>query len=239
MSSSNPVLSDKAFQSVYGRGEEVMTTDGAYMKTAILLGICICAASFTFNTAGMALMWPGVIGGFVLALVTVFKKEWSPVTAPLYAVFEGAALGGISFMYQAMYAGIVLNAVMLTICVFSVMLFLFRTKMIEVTAKLRTGIVAATGGIMLVYLATMGLGFFGISIPYIHGSGPIGIGFSLFVTGLAAFNLLLDFDFIEKASATGATPKYMEWYAGFGLLVTLIWLYLELLRLLSKLNSRR
>jgi uncharacterized YccA/Bax inhibitor family protein len=239
MNSGNPALSEKAFRNLArSYDQDVMTSEGAYTKTAILLAICIGAASFTMRPEGMAYIWPGIIGGFILALVTIFKKEWSPVTAPLYAVFEGVALGAISFMYEAQFPGIVTNAIFLTFSVMGIMLLVYRTGMIQVTPKLQKGIIVATGAICLVYLVNLVMMFFGKSIPMIHSAGPIGIGFSLVVVGIATFNLLLDFDFIEKKASEGSAPKYIEWYASFGLLVTLIWLYLELLRLLSKLNRR-
>ncbi|MCY7312389.1 MAG: Bax inhibitor-1/YccA family protein, partial [Pseudoxanthomonas sp.] len=177
------------------------------------------------------------IGGMVLALVTIFKQTWAPVTAPMYALVEGFFLGAISAMYSHLYEGIVLQAVMLTIGTLFAMLFAYRTGLIKVTEKFKMGVVAATGGIFLVYLATIVLGLFGISVPFIHESGLVGIGFSLFVIVIAAMNLVLDFDFIEKGAEQGA-PKYMEWYGAFSLMVTLVWLYLEFLRLLSKLQSR-
>jgi uncharacterized YccA/Bax inhibitor family protein len=178
----------------------------------------------------------GAIGGFVLALVTAFKKEWSPVTAPLYALVEGFFLGSISAIYNAQFEGIVLQAVMLTFGTLFALLFAYRTGLIKATENFKLGVAAATGGIFLIYLATIVLGLFGIKIPYIHESGIIGIGFSLFVIVIAALNLVLDFDFIESGVEAGA-PKYMEWYGAFGLMVTLVWLYIEFLRLLAKLRG--
>lgn len=240
MKSGNPTLSTKMFESTrVGAGQEVMTAEGAYQKTMILLALCVGSASFTWSAGGMKFIIVGLIGGLILALVTIFKKEWSMVTAPLYAIFEGIALGAISFMYQSQYPGIVLNAIMITFAVMALMLYMYASGKIKVTDKLKNGIMVATGAICLVYLVGFIMSFFGSEIPMIHGAGPIGIGFSLVVVGIASFNLLLDFDFIEKASATGSAPKYMEWFAAFGLMVTLIWLYLEILRLLSKLNSKR
>lgn len=240
MQSGNPTLNDKMFRSErMGSGQEVMTTMGAYQKTAILLALCIGSATFTWSAAGMQYMMIGFIGGFILALVTIFKKEWAMITAPLYAICEGLALGGISFMYQTQYPGIVQNAIMLTFAVMALMLYVYASGIIKVNDKLKKGIVVATGAIFLVYMVGFIMSFFGASIPLIHGAGPIGIGFSLVVVGIASFNLLLDFDFIEKAASSRTAPKYMEWFAAFGLMVTLVWLYLEILRLLSKLNSRR
>ena len=191
------------------------------------------------NVDAMSLwMMVGLIGGMIVAFVTIFKKTWAPVTAPLYAVLEGFALGGISAILEATYEGIVIQAVALTFGTAGCLLIAYKSGVIKATENFRLGVVAATGGVMLIYLATYILGFFGIAIPYIHENGLIGIGFSLVVVVIAALNLVLDFDFIEKGAEHGA-PKYMEWYAAFGLMVTLIWLYIEILRLLSKLNSRK
>jgi uncharacterized YccA/Bax inhibitor family protein len=183
------------------------------------------------------LMLLGVFGGLICALVTTFKKEWSAVTAPLYALLEGLALGGISASVELRYPGIAMEAVGLTFGTLFVLLFLYRTGVIKVTQKLRLGIVAATGGIFLFYLIQMVLGFFGMQFTSVNGAGPIGIGFSLIVVAIAALNLVLDFDFIEQGVQYGA-PRYMEWYGAFGIMVTLVWLYLEILRLLAKMRSR-
>jgi uncharacterized YccA/Bax inhibitor family protein len=252
MRSGNPVLKDSTFLdlgtgSVVTRDGQTMTLNGTVNKTGFLLLLSVLTAAFawsqTFNPSGeiapgaMVYLIGGAIGGFVLALVTAFKKEWSPVTAPLYAIIEGFFLGSISAIYNARFEGIVLQAVMLTFGIMFALLFAYRSGMIKATENFKLGVTAATGGIFLIYLATLVLGFFGINIPYIHESGIIGIGFSLFVVVIASLNLVLDFDFIETGVEAGA-PKYMEWYGAFGLMVTLVWLYLELLRLLSKLQSR-
>jgi len=183
------------------------------------------------------LLWVGVGGGLIFALVTVFKKQWSGVTAPIYALLEGLALGGISAALNARFPGIAIEAVSLTFGTLLVLLVAYRSRLIRVTAKFRLGVVAATGAILLFYVAEMVLGFFGIRFAAINGSGPIGIGVSLVIVVVAALNLVLDFDFIERGVQAGA-PKYMEWYGAFGLMVTLVWLYLEMLRLLAKINSR-
>jgi uncharacterized YccA/Bax inhibitor family protein len=240
MASGNPTLNDSTFETIAVRQGPAMTITGTVSKTGILLALVILGSTFTWNTQGplaMPLMISGAIGGFIVALVTAFKREWAPVTAPLYALLEGLFLGGISAIYNAQFNGIVLQAVMLTFGVLAVMLALYQTRVIKVTEKLRMGIFAATGAIALVYLVSMVLGIFGIQIPGIFGNGTIGIVFSLVVVGIAAFNLVLDFDVIDQGIAAGA-PRYMEWYCGFGLMVTLIWLYLEILRLLSKLQRR-
>lgn len=246
MRTSNPSLNGNTFSQVKtAESSEVMTIQGAVNKSFILILCAGLTASFVwiqyFNSfnGGMALplMIGGVIGGLIFALITVFKKTWSPVTAPMYALFEGLFLGGISAYMEAMYPGIVINAMALTIGTFLCLLMTYKSGFIKATENFKLGIVAATGAIGLIYLASFILGFFGTTIPYIHESGWIGIGFSLFVVVIAAMNLVLDFDFIEEGSAKGA-PKYMEWYAAFALLVTLVWLYIEILKLLAKLRRR-
>ena len=255
MRSGNPVLKDSTFLdlssgSVYPGSANAMTLNGTVNKTGILLLLTVLTSAFAWSQTmvqtpeGMQLapgamiyMIGGAIGGFVLALVTAFKKEWSPITAPLYALVEGFFLGSISAIYNAQFEGIVLQAVMLTFGTLFALLFAYRSGLIKATENFKLGVAAATGGIALIYLATIGLGLFGIKIPYIHESGLIGIGFSLFVIVIAALNLVLDFDFIESGVEAGA-PKYMEWYGAFGLMVTLVWLYIEFLRLLAKLQSR-
>ena len=178
----------------------------------------------------------GGIGGFIVAMVTIFKKEWSPITAPIYALLEGLVLGGVSAMLEMRFHGIAIQAVALTFGTLVAMLLAYRTGLIKVTDKLRLGIVAATGGIAVFYFLQFILGFFGVHFTTINGSGPIGIGFSIVVVIVAALNLVLDFDLIENGARYGA-PKYMEWYGAFALMITLIWLYFEILRLLSKFRS--
>lgn len=242
MRSGNPALSEKAFKEAFpARADEgVMTIEGTVNKTAILFIVLMIGASIGWyqpiETAA-PLLWTGLIGGLVLALVTIFKKEWAKFTAPPYAFFEGLFLGAVSMMYASLYEGIVLNAIMLTLGTFAAMLAVYRSGLINVTQRFRLGVVAATGGIMLVYFATWILGFFGINVSLVTGTGLIGIGFSLFIIVIAALNLILDFDLIEQGAANDA-PKFFEWYSAFGLLVTLIWLYLEFLRLLAKLQRR-
>jgi uncharacterized YccA/Bax inhibitor family protein len=221
-----------------------MTLQGTVNKTAILLMILFVPAVFTWQSTvanpASSTMYIGVgaIVGFILAIVTSFKATWSPITAPLYAAAEGVFLGALSARFNMLYDGIVLQAVMLTGGVLFALLAAYSMRLIKATENFKLGLMAATGGIFLVYLATWVLGMFGIQIPYIHGSGAVGIGFSVVVVIIAALNLVMDFDFIENGCAQGA-PKYMEWYAGFGLLVTLVWLYIEILRLLAKLADRR
>ncbi len=224
-------------------GAEVMTVSGTVNKTALALLLLFITASFVWNqaTAGAPVgLWigVGVIGGLITALITVFKRTWAPITTPAYAALEGLALGGISAMFEANYPGIVSQAVFLTFGTLGALLLAYRSGLIKATENFKLGIVAATGGIFFVYMIGFILSLFGSGIPLIHSSGTFGILFSVFVVVIAALNLVLDFDFIEEGAEQGA-PKYMEWYATFGLMVTLIWLYLEILRLLAKLQSRR
>jgi uncharacterized YccA/Bax inhibitor family protein len=252
MKTSNPALGENTFRNLsdsrYGSLVDAtsrMSLNGTVNKTGILLVCAIATAAWTWHlftetrdfSNVSPLMLLGVFGGFICALVTVFKKEWSPVTAPIYALLEGLFLGGVSALLDQRYPGIAIQAVSLTFGTLFVLLFAYRSRLIQVTQKFRLGVVAATGGIMVFYLLQMLLGFFGFHFTSINGSGPIGIGFSLIVVAIAALNLVLDFDFIERGVAYGA-PKYMEWYGAFGIMVTLVWLYLEILRLLSKMRSR-
>jgi uncharacterized YccA/Bax inhibitor family protein len=241
---SNPALKDETFRGLSRElGAEAMTLQGTVNKTGLSLLILIGCAAFTWNHAMSGqpvglFAGVGALGGFVVALVTVFKKEWAPVTTPLYAALEGLFLGAISAMYESRYPGIPMNAVALTFGCLAVLLAAYSSGLIRPSENFKLGIVAATGAVALLYVISIALGFFGVTVPGIFGSGPIGIAFSLFVVGLAALNLVLDFDFIESGVRAQA-PKHMEWYGAFGLLVTLIWLYLELLRLLAKLQDRR
>lgn len=244
MRSGNPTLTANTFRE-RSLDDTAMTLNGTVHKTAVLLLGVIATAAITWRrtmlTEDISTLMPyilvGAIGGFVVGLITVLKKEWSPVTAPLYAVLEGLFLGIVSAMFELMYPGIVFQAVILTFGTLGSLLLAYQSGLIRATENFKLGVAAATGGIMMIYLVGFVMSFFGSGIPYIHESGTIGILFSLFVVVIAALNLVLDFDFIEAGVKRGA-PKYMEWYAGFGLLVTLIWLYLEILRLLAKLRSR-
>lgn len=244
---SNPALSAKSFGGFVGvrPDSETMTIQGTVNKTAILLAIVIVTAIWPwrllFESGNPALVIPwlmiGGIGGFVVAMITIFKKNWAPATAPIYAGLEGLALGSISALYQAQRPGIVIQAVALTFGTLAVMLAAYKTRAIKATENFKLGVIAATGAIALVYLLSFVLGLFGVNLG-IFSNGLVGIGISLVVVFVAALNLVLDFDFVEKGAERGA-PRYMEWYGAFGLLVTLVWLYLEILRLLSKLNNRR
>ena len=239
MRSGNPVLSKSTFSSAREHSE-TMTINGTVNKTAICLFLMLGTGYLTFNSINPGILIACGIGGFIVAIVTVFKKEWAPITVPLYAILEGGLLGGVSFMYNSLYDGIVTNAIFLTVGILLSLLVAYRSGYIKPTENFKLGIFAATGGIAIIYLINFVMGFFGSSmgIMQIDNASPMSIGFSIVVVIIAALNLVLDFDFIEEGSEKGA-PKYMEWYGAFGLLVTLIWLYLEILRLLAKLNSRR
>jgi uncharacterized YccA/Bax inhibitor family protein len=244
MRTSNPLLRESTFSELAPATEGRMTLAGTVNATLILTGLLMTTAIFAWNrmeadpSSAGGYMITGAVGGLILALVTSFKPHWAGITAPLYALVKGLFVGAISAIYNAQFNGIVIQAVLLTAGVLFALLAAYRSGLIKATENFKLGVVAATGGIFLVYLITIVLGLFGIQIPYIHQGGMIGIGFSLFVVVIAALNLVLDFDFIEKGCEHGA-PKHMEWYAGFGLLVTLVWLYVEMLRLLAKISSSR
>ena len=253
----NYQTSNPAFSQTFAQNFEIadsrattMTVQGTALKALVLLAVVVATAAFswiqTAEQPGLTvpLMAGGLIGGLVFFFITLFKRTAAPITAPLYSACEGLLLGVISRYAEirfggqdSQYGGIVVQAVALTGGVTFLMLFFYVTGIIKVTGQLVTGIMAATGAVALLYLVSMVMSLFHVQIPFIGGSSPIGIGFSVFVVGLAAFNLLLDFDFIDRGSQAGL-PKYMEWYGAFGLMVTLIWLYLEVLRLLQKLNRR-
>lgn len=247
MQSSNPALSRSAFEStglrVLPRGE-AMTVEGTTNKTAILL-LCVALSAgwvwHKFATDGIAAASPWMIGGaivgFILSLVTIFKADWSPITAPLYALCEGLFIGGISAQLQASFPGIAFQAASLTFATMAVMLFAYKSGLIKLSEKMKMGIVIATGAIAVVYLVSFVLSFFGVHASFIYGNGIFSILFSLVVVAVAAFNLIIDFDFIVQGASRGL-PKYMEWYGAFALMVTLVWLYIEMLRLLAKVRSR-
>lgn len=244
MRTANPTLSEKLFSNfghVYDSHK--MTIEGAVNKTGLLLILLVIMGAFSWQAF---LVFPefalfGVIGSalaaLVVAIVLIFKREYAAILAPIYALLEGVVLGVLSALFESLYSGIVMQAILVTIGVLFALLFAYKSRWVEATENFKLGVIAATGGIFVVYLISFIAGLFGVSIPYIHESGAIGIAFSLFVVVVAALNLVLDFDFIEKGAMHGA-PKYMEWYGAFGLLVTLVWLYLEVLKLLSKVRSR-
>jgi len=216
-----------------------MTLQGVVNKTGILLLLCLGAGAFAWTHPELRgpFLLIGLIGGLIACLVGTFKPTTSPIAAPFYAILEGLALGAISQVIELRYPGIVVNAILLTVGVLALMLMLYTTRTIRVTDRLVKGVLAATAAVFLVYMADMVLNLFGARVPYLHQAGWIGIGISLVIVGIAAFNLLIDFAVIEDGVAKGS-PKFMEWYCGMALLVTLVWLYLEILRLLSKLRSR-
>jgi uncharacterized YccA/Bax inhibitor family protein len=242
--SSNPILKESAFTGEIATGQ-TMTIQGTVNKAGILLLCVVIGAAWTWGLSHSpepeaALPWTfgGVIGGFVMALVTIFKKNWSPLTSPIYAMLEGFFLGGISALFEKSYPGIAMQAISLTFGVMFVMLLAYKFQIIQATRGFKLGVIAATGGIALVYAVNMIMTvFFHSQISVLNSATPLGIGISVFVVIIAALNLIIDFDMIENAAKTGA-PKYMEWYGAFGLMVTLIWLYLEILRLLGKVRRR-
>lgn len=241
--SSNPALSNNALTRVYNTAEsaEKMTINGTVNKMILSLLMLMVAAYFSWSyiAAGGSptLLWVGAIGGFVVALVTIFKSEWSYITAPIYAILEGLFLGGISAIFNAMLPGIVMQAIGLTFGIALFLLVAYRTGIIKATEKLKRGIIIATGGVAVFYLVSMIGSFFGGGIN-LGSMGLMGIGIQLVIVVIAALNLILDFDLIEQAAAQGA-PKVMEWYGAFSIMVTLVWLYLEILKLLALLTGNR
>ena len=240
---SNPMLERADFNVAGSSSAGVMTLRGTVNKSAILLLLTLVGAAYTWSatrggyaSAGMTYAMIGGIAGFILALVTCFKQVWSPVTAPIYALCEGLFVGGISAAYEAKSGGITVQAVMLTFGTFAGMLFLFQGNILRATPMFMKVVIGATLGIMLTYLLGMILSFFHIQLP-IFGGGQLGIIFSVAVVIIAALNLIIDFEFIAQSAASGEAPKYMEWYGAFGLLVTVVWLYVSILRLLAILNG--
>ena len=241
---SNPALNSNTFSEQINNNSSLlldakMTIKGTVDKTAISLVLLIASAYYTFSPNMESMILFGSIGGLILAILTIFKKDWAPYTVPLYAILEGLALGSISYFYSTQYEGIVLQAISLTVLILFSLLFAYRTKIIKPTENFKLGVFAATGGIVLLYFINFIMGFFGTGISLLspQNSSMMSIGISLAIIVVASLNLVIDFDFIEEGAEKGA-PKYMEWYGAFGLLVTLIWLYLEILRMLAKLRSR-
>ena len=247
MKSSNPALNNTSFNSAKDAGiyNDIMTLEGTVTKSIYLLGIVLTAGVVgwkvarnpAFSEYAMSLLTGGAILAFIVAMVTIFKKEMSPTTAPAYAILEGLSLGVLSYVYEQQYAGIVLQSILLTVAVFVALLFCYKSGIIKPTENFKLGIVSATMGVLILYILNFIGGFIGWQLPYLHESGPIGIGVSLVIIVIAALNLVIDFDFIEQG-AERSLPKYMEWYGAFGLLITLVWLYIEILRLLAKLHDR-
>lgn len=256
MRTGNPALNASTFENfgVYRRDiaaeqcpADVMTVNGTAQKALVLLAVAMAAACFTWSktfsavetdpAAAMPWVFGGLIVGAITGLVICFKHTWAPALAPVYAAAEGLFLGGVSASFEAQYPGIVIQAVGGTFGTLAGLLLAYQSGLIKATENFKLGIAAATGGVCLVYLISLVGGLFGFPVPFIHAAGPVGIGFSLVVVVIAALNLVLDFDFIEQAADRGA-PKYLEWYGAFALMVTLVWLYMEILRLLAKLRSR-
>lgn len=241
MNSTNPVWKESVFKPSSEVDTGRMTINGTIQKTGILLIIAILTGSFSWSQvaagSGVPYQWIGLGGGLLFAIIASFKPNSTPVTAPLYAGFEGLFLGGISAYYSALYNGIATQAFSLTLLTMGIMLFLYHSRIIRVTDKLRSVVMVAVGAVGVLYLVSFIGGFFGMPLSFLHGNGLLSIGISVAIIGIAAFSLLLDFDFIERGERSGA-PKNMEWYGAFALMVTLVWLYIEFLRLLSKLNSR-
>lgn len=246
MRSSNPAMSERIFEKVGGMtaGSSAMTINGTINKVGLMLLLLVAAASYTWRMvtgadAGNAgiLAMVGGIGGFVLALVTVFRPQSSAITAPIYAILEGLFLGAISAIINMQYPGVAFQAVLLTIGTLFTMLFLYRSGRIRATPRFQRGVLMATGAVFFAYLISWLFSLFGMGVGFMHSAGPLGIVINLVVIVIAALNLILDFDFIEKGAQMSA-PKYMEWYGAFGLMVTLIWLYIEFLRLLARFSGR-
>jgi uncharacterized YccA/Bax inhibitor family protein len=246
MRTSNPILRADTFDLRAPADASKMTVLGTVHRTALLVLVVLVSAAWTWQQfppqGGLpqgAYPWliGAAIGGVVLSLVTSFKPTAAPYTAVPYALLEGVFLGAVSALFEARFPGIAIQATGMTATTLLALLFAYRSGLIRATENFKLGVTAATGGIALIYLASWLLRMFGIPMPFLHDSGVIGIGISMVIVVVAALNLVLDFDFIEQGEANGA-PKHMEWYAAFGLLVTLVWLYLETLRLLAKLNSR-
>ncbi len=215
---------------------DTMTVSGAVNKSLILGGIMLLTAIYAFSAPSQLMMWGGAIGGLIVVVIASFRPQYSPTLAPVYAALEGLFVGAVSAIYASAFNGIVFQAVTLTMAVFFLMLFIYKTGLIKVTSKFRTGVFMATGAVFVVYMLSWVLSMFGINMPYLHEGGVIGIGISLLIVGVAALNLLLDFDNFDKGEQYGA-PSYMEWFSAMGLLITLVWLYIEILRLIALFSS--
>ena len=247
MKSTNPLLGSSALTRANVHVEP-MTIEGTSNRTMLLLLLLLASSVFAWETVIPQLQWSstpempwffylGLFGGLAAALATMIKPAWSPITAPAYSILQGLFIGSLSAFFEFRYPGIVFQAVIATFGTGATMLVLYRVGALRATPSFKKGVIAATGGIAIVYLVSMVLGFFGINVPYVHSAGPIGIAFSAIVVCVAALNLILDFDLIERGAKAHA-PKYMEWFCAMGLIVTLVWLYLEILRLLSKMRSK-
>ncbi len=243
--SGNPALKEGIFSRLERReGDGVMTLAGAVNRSAVLLVLLACGFALTFGPTlngrggpSLGLLLPALIGGFALSMVIIFKPRTAPYLSPVYAFAEGLVLGWISAVYEGQFQGIAFQAAGLTFSILAMLLLVYSSGLIRVTDNFRLGVVAATGGIAILYLIDIVLMLFGHPVPMIHQAGPWGIAFSAVVVVIAAMNLVLDFDFIEQGTRQEA-PAYMEWYAAFSLMVTLVWLYLEILRLISKMRKK-
>jgi uncharacterized YccA/Bax inhibitor family protein len=237
----NPALSEKTLEKVMrsqiADDVGVMTIHGTINKAGLLVVLTVVGAMVGWSVVSIPLLIAALIGSLVLSLLIIFGPQRAPMLAPAYAFAEGVLLGSISLMFSQVYPGIITNALILTVSCLALMLALYRFQIVRASETLRSVLTIAVSAIALTYLTDIVLSFFGTRVPMIHENSPLGIGFSVVVTGVAAFSLIMDFDMIERASNQRA-PKYMEWYGGFALLVTLVWLYMEVLRLLSKLNKK-
>lgn len=242
--SHNPVMTEKAYNQEAHRSAqdgaisygETMTVQGAINKTFLLTAILVLTATIGFANPSPLFMWGGAIGGLIVVFIAAANPSRSPILAPVYAALEGFFVGAVSAMYASFMNGIIFQAVTLTIAVLFMMLFVYKAGIIKVTQKFRAGIVMATGAVLVVYLLSWVLSMFGINMPYLHEGGTIGMVISLVIIGIAALNLLLDFDNFEKGEQYRA-PSYMEWFSAMGLLITLVWLYVEILRFLAIFSS--
>lgn len=246
MRSSNPTMTGAIFDKATTASSHsgAMTINGTINKVGIMILLVLAGAAYTWNMVidenpgrAQTFMIVGAIGGLITALITVFRPRSAAITAPIYAILEGLFLGGISAIINAQYQGVPFQAVILTMGTLFTMLFLYRSGRIRATPKFRRGVFMATGAIFFAYMISFVLGMFGVNVAFLHDSSPLGIIINLVVIVVAAMNLIMDFDFIERGSQAGA-PKYMEWYGAFGLIVTLVWLYIEFLRLLSRFAAR-
>ena len=244
--SSNPLLSEERLAKASSQpldggviqrsGSEVMTVDGAVNKTFLLGALLTATAVYSFFFPSQLFVWGGAIGGLILVFVMAFKPTMSGTLAPIYALLEGLFVGSVTAVYAGGFGvGLVFNAILGTISVLFMMLFIYKAGIIKVNEKFRSGMMMAIGAIFLVYMLNIVLSFFGMNVPFLHQGGPIGIGISVVIIGVASLSLLLDFDNIERGAAMRA-PKYMEWFSAVGLIVTLVWLYFEILRLLAVLQ---
>lgn len=250
MRTGNPVLSNRFMGmtgggALAGEGAATMSIQGTINKATLLIGIVTVAAMFTWTqfmktqelSDVLPYMLGGLIGGLVLCLAICFMPHAAPFLTPIYAGCEGLFLGGLSAIVETQYPGIAFQAIGLTLGIFIAMLLLYSSRVIRATPAFVRGVMMATGAVFIVYMINMVMGFFGMTVPFLHDASPIGIGVSVVIVIIAALNLILDFHFIEQGVEAGA-PKKLEWFGAFGLLVTLVWLYIEVLRLLSKLRSR-